>query len=78
MMSGVVGEVQTAQQESRVSPSVRVDYRSERNTPASTDGSPRGDCKHSSSQQQRQVFPGIAGADEEMGGWVGGVWGHNH
>lgn len=62
MMSGVVGEVQTPLHESRVSPSGRVDYRSERNAPASTDGSPRGDCKHSSSQRQRQVFPGIAGA----------------
>lgn len=62
MMSGVVGEVQTPLHESRVSPSGRVDYRSERNAPASTDGSPRGDCKHLSSQQQQQVFPGIAGA----------------
>lgn len=76
MMSGVVGEVQTAQQESRVSPSGRMDYRGERNTSASTDGSPRSDCKHSSSQQQQQVFPGIAGAGRPGGHGDGG--GDNH
>lgn len=72
MMSGVVGEVQTAQQESRISPSVRMDYRGERNTSASTDGSPHGDCKHSSSQQQQQVFPGIAGASRVASATGGG------